>query len=1084
MQKTKLIFLQLVCLFLTFSSFGLYAQEGVKVTANHDNVTVLEVLNGIQKETNYAFFYNNADVDVSKTVSVHLNNVPVSEVISAILPGYVCKFDNRKIIIVKGEETKAAQVVNNGPVTITGKISDTQGEPLIGASAVVAMADKSYGAIADLDGNFSLELPMAPVDENIVFSFIGFKDLSMPMGRRTNFNVTMTEDFQMLDKVVVVGYGTQRRSDVTGAIASVTSETLNTTPTTSLGEMLRGAAAGVHVSLGSAEPGGSSSVLIRGRRSLSGDNAPLYIVDGVPMTSIDDINSSDIESMEILKDASSQSIYGARAANGVILITTKRGQEGRLKVSYSGYVAVQDINRNFEFYNGDEWAAYRAEAYYNAYGSYDDADCLKGLMLDSYLSGEWVDWEDLMINPAIQHKHDVYVQSGNDKTKYAFGIGAYLQDGMVMNSGFDKLTGRLNIDHKISKSVSLGANISYARSWKQSADGSFNTFVTMPPLAKVYQEDGVTLRKDVTEAGESHYNPLWNINNSESRSKTDRLLINLFGDWKICKGLSYRLNASLSSRHVDSGSYLGIHHTTGETTQGKATVTQSAYFDYLLENILNYSTEFGTGHKFDATLMQSVNYITWKSTSFSGTGFSNDDLSFNAISSAVDHGVPSYELSERKMLSYLARARYNYRDRYLFTAAVRVDGSSVFGAGNKYGVFPSGSFAWRVNEESFMKDVDWVSNLKLRASFGQVGNQGISPYTTLGLADKYMYEFGTYPLVGYLPDSTMPNPDLKWETSTSANVGLDFGFLYGRIGGSVEFYNTDTSDLLVNKSLSQSTGYSSQLVNMGMVNNKGVEVTLNLIPVKTKSFQWDVDITFAKNWNKIVRIDGTLDENGKPKNDVNNNWFIGEPMNVYYDYKFEGIWQMDDDIASSHMPDAKPGAVKVSDSNGDGKLDDTDRVIMYRDPDWIGTLSTGLSYKGIDLSAVLYVSQGGTRYNSYLTSFNQGGDMTGKRNGVRRNYWTPNNPSNEAPAPNMTQAPAYITSLGYQDASFIRLRNLQIGYTFPKKIAKILAMQSLRLYATFTNVWTYTKVTGYGPEQTPGSYPEPRTMLFGLNVSF
>ena len=1083
MQKTKFFFLQVVFLFLALGSIDLYAQRGVTVSANHDNVTVLDVLNGIQKETSYAFFYNNADVDVSKVVSVHLNNVSIATVINAILPGYECKFDNKKIMIVKKEEV-AAIPSNGGPVTITGKISDSDGAPLIGASASVVIAKKSFGAITDLDGKFSLELPVAPVDEEIVFSFIGFKDTSMPMGGKKHFEVSMKEDFQMLDQVVVVGYGTQRRSDMTGAIASVTSEKLNSTPTTSLGEMLRGAAAGVHVSLGSAEPGGSSSVLIRGRRSLSGDNAPLYIVDGVPMTSIDDINSNDIESMEILKDASSQSIYGARAANGVILITTKRGQEGKLKVSYSGYVAIQDINRNFEFYNGEEWAAYRKEAYYNAYGTMDEADCLKGLMLDSYNSGEWVDWEALMIRPAIQHKHDVYVQSGNDKTKYAFGIGAYFQDGMVHNSGFDKLTGRLNIDHKISKAISLGANLSYTRSWKQSADGTFNTFVTMPPLAKVYEEDGVTLRKDVTEAGESHYNPLWNINNSDSRNRTDRLLLNLFGDWKIVKGLTYRINASLSSRNVNSGSYLGLNHTTGQNTQGKATVTQSAYFDYLLENILNYSAEFGKGHKFDATLMQSVNYITWNSTSISGTGFSNDDLSFNAISSAVDHGVPTYELSERKMLSYLARARYNYKDRYLFTAAVRVDGSSVFGAGNKYGVFPSASFAWRISEENFLKNVEWVSNLKLRASFGQVGNQGISPYTTLGLADKYMYEFGTYPLVGYLPDTTMPNPDLKWETSTSANLGVDFGFFYGRIGGSIELYNTDTSDLLISKSLSQSTGYSSQLVNMGKVNNKGVELTLNLIPVKTKDFQWDVDVTFAKNWNKIVCIDGALDENGKPKNDVNNNWFIGEPMNVYYDYKFDGIWQLDDDIANSHMPSAKPGAVKVSDTNGDGKLDDTDRVIMYRDPAWIGTLSTGLSYKGFDISAVLYVSQGGTRYNSYLTSFNQGGDMTGKRNGVRRNYWTPSNPSNEAPAPNMTQAPAYITALGYQDASFIRLRNLQVGYTFPKKISKILAMQSLRLYATFTNVWTHTQVTGYGPEQTPGSYPEPRTMLFGLNVSF
>ncbi len=1046
---------------------------------------MLEVLKSIEKDTNLAFFYNNADVDVTGKVTVHLTNVSVSEVIGVILPGYECRFDNRKVMIVKAKgNVNYSTKQENAPVEILGVIKDSNGEPLTGASVLVLMDGKPYGVTADLDGKFSLELPSAPKDESIVFSFTGFKDVTMPIGTKAFFEVSMHEDFQMLEKVIVVGYGTQRRSDVTGAIASVTSEQLNTTPTTSLGEMLRGAAAGVHVSLGSAEPGGSSSVLIRGRRSLSGDNAPLYIVDGVPMSGIDDINSNDIESMEILKDASSQSIYGARAANGVILITTKRGQEGKLKVSYSGYVAVQDISRNFEFYNGAEWAAYRKEAYWNAYGTYDEVDCFPGLMLDNYYSGEWVDWEKLMISKAVQHKHDVYVQSGTDKTKFAFGLGAYLQDGMVRNSGFDKISGRLNIDHKLTKNISLGANLSYSRSWKQSADGSFNLFVTMPPLAKVYEDDGVTLRKDVTEAGESHFNPLWNINNSDSRTKTDRLLINVFGDWKIIKGLSYRLNASMSLRSVDSGSYLGIHHTTGQTTQGKATITQSSNYDYLLENIFNYSTEFDGGHSLDATLMQSVNCITWKSVSNSGTGFSNDDLSYHAIGSAVEHGVPTYQLSERKMLSCLARARYNYQDRYLFTAAVRVDGSSVFGPNNKYGVFPSASFAWRINEENFLRNVDWMSNLKLRASFGQVGNQGISPYTTLGLADKYMYEFGTYPLVGYLPDTTLPNPNLKWETSTSANIGLDFGFFYGRIAGSLEFYNTDTTDLLVNKSLSQSTGYTSQLVNMGKVNNKGVEVTLNLLPVKTKKFEWSVDLTFAKNKNEIVRIDGSVDENGKPKNDINNSWFIGEPMNVYYAYDFDGIWQLDDDIASSHMPDAKPGAIRVKDSNGDGKLDDSDRVIMYRDPSWIGTLSTGLSYWGFDLSAELYVSQGGTRYNTYLTDFNQGGDMTGKRNGVRRNYWTTNNPSNEAPAPNMTQSPAYITSLGYQDASFIRLRNVQIGYNFPKKLIKKVAMQSLRLYATFTNVWTYTKVTGYGPEQTPGSYPEPRTMLFGLNVSF
>ena len=1078
MKNIRLFLLCLVCSLVLSEG---YAQNR-NISLRVKNAPLSEVFATIEQQSGYTFFYSDKIVNTSRRVTIDAQGEDV-----LVTLGKIFENENIKCSIIDGNIVLEEGAVPKQPTSVAsaksnhfvGYVVDKNGEPVIGAT-IISLSNMANATIVDVNGRFELAVSKG---EKLELSCVGYASQVITAGK-SGEKFTLKEDFQMLEEVIVVGYGTQRRSDVTGAIASVSTEKLNATPTTSLGEMLRGAAAGVHVTLGSAEPGGTSSVLIRGRRSLSGDNAPLYIVDGVPMSSIDDINSNDIESMEILKDASSQSIYGARAANGVILITTKRGQVGKLKVSYSGYAAVQDINRNFEFYNGEEWAYYRAEAYYNAYGSFDTKSCLTGLMLDVFESGEWVDWEKLMISKAFQQKHDVLVQSGNDKTKYAFGIGAYTQDGMVLNSGFEKVSGRLNIDHKITKNISMGANLSFSRAWKQSTDGSFNSFVTMPPLAKVYEDDGVTLRKDVTLAGESHFNPLWNINNAESRSQTDRLLINLFADWKIAPGLSYRLNTSLSERNVDSGSYLGINHTTGATTQGKATLSQSDYFDYLVENILNYSTKIGDDHKIDATLMQSVNYITWKSLGITGTGFSNDDLSYHAIGSAIEHGVPTYQLSERKMLSLLGRVRYNYKDRYLFTAAVRMDGSSVFGPGNKYGVFPSASFAWRVNEEEFMKNMEWISNLKFRLSYGQVGNQGISPYTTLGLADKYMYEFGTYPMVGYLPDTTLPNPNLKWETSTSTNIGIDFGFIGGRIGGSVELYNTDTTDLLVAKSLSQSTGYSSQLVNMGRVNNRGVEVTLNLVPVKTKDFEWNVDLTFAKNKNEIVRIDGSLDENGQPKNDVNNNWFIGEPMNVYYDYAFDGIWQLDDDIASSHMPDAKPGAIRVKDASGDGKLDDKDRVIMYRDPDWIGTLSTGIFYKGFDVRAELYVSAGGTRYNSYLTSFNQGGDMTGKRNGVRRNYWTANNPSNEAPAPNMTQAPAYITALGYQDASFVRLRNVQIGYNFPKKVTKALSMQSLRMYATLTNIWTMTDVIGYGPEQNPGSYPEPRTVLFGVNVSF
>ncbi len=1058
-----------------------------RISISADNEPIAAVMKKIEQATGYVFFYNDNVIDKDRRVTLKSSDEAVGTVLERLFASTGTAFSiiDGNIVLSEKEEKAPVKTLSGGAAPlqkVSGRILDPDGLPLIGV-AVWSLSDKSITSLTDLDGNFSLETNPG---DRLAVSIIGFLQESIAVsGKTTGLTLTLKPDIKMLDEVVVVGYGVQKRSDITGAISSVDSEKAQSLPTTNVAEMLRGAAPGLQVNLGSAEPGGSSSILIRGRRSLSGGNDPLYVVDGVPMASIDDVNANDIASIEVLKDASSQSIYGARAANGVILVTTKRGVEGKVKVNYSGYAAVQTIDRNFEFYNGEEWAAFRREAYYNTNGQINDEDCFSGLMLDALNSGKSINWEDVMIRPAVQHKHDIGVQAGNEKTKFSLGLGYYAQDGMVQNSGFEKLSGRLNIDQKLGKYVTLGANISFSRAWKTTADGSFSSFITTPPLGQIYEEDGVTLRKDVTEAGESHYNPLWNIKNSAHESTIDRMLINMFADWKIVKGLSYRLNASMSIRNVNSNNFQGVDHTTGMNTQGNADITESSYGDYLLENIFNYTKDFNKNHHFDATLMQSVNLIKWRSLGISGTGFPGDGLKWGAIASANEYGKPDYQSSRRAMVSFLGRARYNLMQRYLFTLSMRIDGSSVFGANNKYGFFPSGAFAWRIDKEEFMAGSrDWLNNLKLRLSYGQVGNQGVSPYMTLGLTDAYYTEFGTKPAVGFLPGGTLNNPDLKWETSSSANIGIDFGFLKDRINGSIELYDTRTSDLLVARSLNQALGYSNQMVNLGMVENKGVEIALNTVPVSMKKFSWNLNLTWAKNDNRIKKINGELDENGKPKNDINNKWFIGEPVNVYYDYDFDGIWQLDDDILNSHMPKAMPGAIRVRDVDGNGTVTENDRVIMRRDPDWIGSISTGIYLYGFDLTADLYVSYGGCLYNPYLTSFNQGGDLSGKRNGIRRNYWTTNNPSNEAPAPSMSQTPAYISALGYQDASYVRLRNVTLGYNFPQKLISRAKMSSLRLYFSFTNPWTWTKVLGYGPEQNPGSYPEPRTGLFGVKVSF
>lgn len=1053
------------------------AQDQV-IRFNEPTKTLGQAIMAIEAQSGMSIVYNETSLDLNKPLTVS-GEYKLSDLLSLIMKGTGSEavIRDHMILVVKSRATDNSKA-HNPLKDYKGRVFDAAG-PLYGAVVTIAGTDRA--AVTDAAGNFSIP---ARKGETLIISMLGFRDYEQVLGDETRqLLITLEEDITLLDEIVVVGYGVQKRSDITGALSSVDVEKARTIPTTSVAEMLRGAAPGIQVNVGSAAPGGTSSILIRGRHSLSGDNTPLYILDGVPVTSIDDVNSTDIASIEVLKDASSQSIYGARAANGVVLITTKRGSAGKTRISYDGYAALQTVNRNFDFYNGEQWAAYRHEAFYNAYGYYDEDECFRGYMKEVLNDGSEVDWESLMIKPAFQHKHDILVQAGTEKTKAAAGIGFYDQKGMVSGSGFQRLTGRLNLDQKLSEHFSIGANITYARSWKQTADGTFSSFVTVPPLAKVYDDKGGLL-EDVTEAGESHTNPLWNINNSRNTTVQNRLLINVFADWKIVKGLSYRLNASMSSRDVESNSYLGLKHTTGKNTQGKATVSESNSSDYLLENILNYVGDYSGGHHLDATLMQSFNIITWKKLGFTGTGFANDDLLYNAIGTALDYGQPDWELSQRQLLSFLGRVRYNFKDRYLLTLAARVDGSSVFGENNKYGVFPSAAFAWRINNENFMAGTKkWLNNLKLRLSWGQVGNQGISPYTTLGNTVPYYYRFGDEVAVGYLPSTTLYNPNLKWETSTTANIGLDFGLFKDRINGSIEIYDTETTDLLVSKSINQVLGYVNQMMNLGRVQNRGIEVALNTSPVSTRDFNWDVDLSFARNINKIKRISGEVDPDGKPLNDVNNKWFIDYPVNVYYDYKFDGIWQLNDDIEHSTMPNAKPGSIRIANTDGDDKITEADRVIMSRDPDWLGSVSTSLSYKGFDLAATLNVSYGGTFYNSYLTSFANGGDLTGKRNGVRRNYWTLYNPSNEAPTPNMTQAPAYISALGYQDASYLRLRTVTLGYTFPKRVIEKVMLQNLRLYISCNNLWYYTKVLGYGPEQNPGAYPEPRTILFGIKAS-
>lgn len=961
---------------------------------------------------------------------------------------------------------------------IVGTVNDASGDPMIGVSVV--LKGTSVGTITDFNGNYSIET--SSNKDVLIFSYVGYETKTLQVGSGNVMNVTLREDTKILEELVVVGYGTQKKSDLTGSVVSVKAEDMNAIPTSSVAEMLRGQAAGVVVTQNSARPGGTSDILIRGKRSLTGGNSPLFIVDGVPVSNIDDFNSQDILSVEVLKDASSQSIYGARASNGVVLVTTKRGAENKTVVDFSAYVGTQNLKRNFDFYTGDEWVQLKREANRSfPEGVYLDDASLFGNMYQNLVDKKYTNWEELMIKPAIQQKYDLSVRSGNATTRISASLGYYDQQGMIQPASFQRANFRFNADHKLSKSVTIGLNSNYTQSNQTVEDESFSRFITQSPLLSPYDEQGDLLNI----LADSKWNPVWNNQNMLNERQVNRLLLNATLDWEIIKGLKYRLNASMNTRQSEQGTYLNKLHEKGSTSNGVASIDVDQYSDYLLENILTYDYKINGQNKLDLTLVQSANSQKSTGMSMTGYGFATDDLGYNNIGAAAKTDPVSRSITPRNLLSYMGRIRYNMMDRYLFSASARVDGSSVFGVRNKWGFFPAGSFAWRASEEEFLKNEAWLSNLKLRLSYGDVGNQAVNPYQSQGLVNSFYMQFGSgEPFVGYLPGTQLPNPDLKWETTSSFNGGIDFGLLRDRISGTIEYYHSTTRDLLMQRSINQITGYSSQLVNIGSVLNQGVEVSLNLVPVKKKDLTWMLNVNFAANQNKILALNGEVDDEGKPVNDIANGWFIGYNADAYYDYQFDGIWQLDDvipDYGPNYKP--QPGDIKVKDTDGDGLITPDDRVVMNRAPRWTGSIGSVVTWKGIDFSFDFYTVQGALRSNPYLYDANSGGDLHGKLNGIKVDYWTIENPSTTNPRPRDATI-SYFSSLSYQDASYIRLRNISLGYSFPEKMIEPLGINKVKVYVTATNLWTMTDYLSYSPEVSAGSYPEPKTIVAGLNVTF
>ncbi|MBO0355380.1 TonB-dependent receptor [Muricauda ruestringensis] len=970
--------------------------------------------------------------------------------------------------------------------TVTGTVSDNMG-PMPGVNVLVK--GTTNGVVTDFDGEFTID--DVSNDDTLVFSYIGFVSQEVPVGTQTEINITLSEDTQALDEVVVVGYGTQKKSNVIGSVTSVEVEEATNVPTTNVSEMLRGRAAGVQVNLGDARPGGNSNIVIRGNVSVApGGNSPLIIVDGLPFDNLNDVAPDDIANIEILKDASSTAIYGSRASNGVILVTTKRGKVGKATVNYHGYTTVQTLTKNFNQYTGSQFIDLRREANRNRFtGDYlSDENIFTPFELEAIENQNFVDWEDLVLRDAVIQSHALSFSAGSEKTKVFSSVNYFSQEGIIPNSGFDRGTFKLNLEQKISDKLTFLGIINYQNAKQDRETGGIN-FTTITPLAQPYTADG-ELQKFYLGPSNTSVNPLWDQRESVDETKINLTDVNLSLIYDIAPNLSYTLKTFLRNRNTNQGVYRSSLHSAGdEGIDGLGVLSNTLFKQVLVENILNYTPQINDKHSLDLTAVQAFDERRTEYTQLDKSGFTNDALGFNGNATELLNNVR--DVSQRRLLSFLGRVRYGYMDKYLLEATARADGASVFAENNKWGFFPAVSLAWKMHMEPFMQDIDAINEMKFRVSYGATGNQGINPLESLGVADDLPYVFGDETVAGATASSRLPNPDLKWETTTTLNAGVDFRLFNNLFQGTLEYYKANTTDLLLDRAIAGTTGFNVIRFNSGEIQNQGIEASLTSNIIRKEDFSWSLGLVFSRNRNEVISLTGELDDEGNPIDitDANSGrrLSVGQSINNIWLPKYDGIYQEGDDIAGSGNPLAQPGDVRVIDQDGNGQIDNRDNVFINTDPDWYGSITNTITYKNFDLFADIYIVQNATRLNPVLAN---GELWKGAINGIRTKYYTPEYPSTEYPRPK-PDTHLHLFPFAVRDASYVRLRTLTLGYNIPSDTFSKIGLQSAKIYLTGTNLFTFTDFKSYSPEQTPlnndqngSAFPETRNITLGVKLGF
>jgi len=995
-------------------------------------------------------------------------------------------------------------------ISVSGTVVDEMGEPIPGAN--VLQKGTTNGVLTDIDGNFSLK---APNGATLVVSYIGY--LTQEVKAATKVNVVLREDLKALDDVVVIGYGTARRSDLTGSIASMGGESLREVASSNVTDALQGRIAGVDLTTTNSQPGASMQIRIRGQRSLTASNDPLIVLDGIPfMGELSDIAPSSIKSMDILKDAASTAIYGARGANGVIMITTFKGaQEQPAQVKYSGYVGFANAQK-FPMMNGDQLAKLR-----DIRGQYTDGN--------DEVRGTNTDWQDLFFRTGIQTNHTINVSGGNKGGSYNVGLGYNNNQGVVPTQGFERFNLSANFDQKVGNYFRFGitTNTNYSIS-KGSQLGLYGV-LSASPLVDPYNADGTfkrgfesaadqswtMTRETVEAAGDS-----W-INEKTTLASYNSAFAEVSQPW--IKGLTYRINLGGNVRFNKSGSFTGTGvNSFNAENPNSASLTRSQSINWTIENLLTYDNTFAEKHHVNVVGMYSAEETQWDQTSISGQEIPAEYFLFYNIGYAEKNltvNPNSQGYTKSGLMSWMGRAMYTYDDKYMLSVAVRSDASSRLAPNKRWHTYPAVSAGWNINKEKFLSDVDWIDQLKVRVGYGETSNQSINPYSTLGGLAVRNYNFGDSDYQkGYYVNS-LPNTDLGWEFSQTWNYGLDFGFFNGRLSGTFEYYTQATKDLLLSVKLPSTAGVSSYVGNVGETANRGFEFSVNgTILDNYNGFTWKAGLNFYSNHNEIVKLATEVD--GKPVDDEGNGWFIGHPIDVIYDYKKIGLWQEGDKYLDILEPGGNVGMVKVEytgEYNADGTpvraINAEDRQVMDIDPDLMGGFNTTLSWKGIDLSIIGSFKIGGKIVSTLYNGSGYLNLMTGRRGNVDIDYWTPENTGAAFPNPAGVlsgDSPKYSSTLGYFDADYFKIRTITLAYNFKQSMLKKVGLKNLRAYASVQNPFTissYTRLSGQDPEPNTmsnnGAFnattmgnaghgipvvgtnaPFTRNFLFGLDITF